>query len=197
MKHIKKHNEEFDIPKSGLRGQNVIKSALNYKIYLAGPDVFRKNAISRLNSLKRMTDFHGHSGMVPFDNKIPILPTDTKTQIGSKIFFANVELMDNAQVIIANLDPYRGPGVDDGTAFEIGYGYAKGIRIYGYTTLMDMELKDITTMMFDLEKQKKYSELEDFGNTCNLMISDSIKASGGAIFKTLEECLMHLNQNPI
>ena len=198
MRHIKKFYEELNIPKSGIKGQNIIKkSPFNYNIYLAGPDVFRKNALSRLDSLKRMSGYYGHTGMMPFDNKVEVSPSDSKTDIGSKIFFANVGLMDKADVIIANLEPYRGPGVDDGTAFEIGYGYAKGLRIYGYTQLMDKELKDITTMMFDLNKQKRYTELEDFGNTCNLMLSDSIKSSGGLIFKTLEECLIHLNQNPI
>jgi len=46
------------------------------------------------------------------------------------------------------------------------------------------------------EKQKeKYPEYEIMGNPVNLMIADSIKGSGGKIFKTFEMCLIDLNKS--
>lgn len=166
---------------------------LNYKIYLAGPDVFRKDAVEKLNRLKIIAQKYGAVGLAPLDNAITPNKDDTKHMISSKIFFANVDLINQANVIIANIEPFRGPGVDDGTAFEIGYGYAKGLKIYGYSQLSDLSLKDITKKMFDIKKQPIYSEYEDFDNPVNLMIADSIKSSGGKIFKTFEECLIDLN----
>jgi nucleoside 2-deoxyribosyltransferase len=192
---ILKFNEELQIPRSGIRG-DVVKSTTSYKIYLAGPDVFRANAISRLNSLKRMSGRYGHEGLAPLDNMLIISDDQKNTPAHSKIIFeANVDLIERCDVIVANLEPFRGPGVDDGTAWEIGYGYAKGKKIWGYSQLSDKTLVDITKMMFDMTKQKRYPEIENMGNTTNLMIIDSIKASGGNIFKTFEECLIDINKS--
>lgn len=193
---IKKFNEELDIPVSGIKGNLSLKSEKNYKIYLAGPDVFRRNALSRFVSLKRFANRYGHEGLAPLDNMLIISDDDKFTPVHSKLIFeANLELIHKCDVIIANLDPFRGPGVDDGTAWEIGYGYSLDKVIYGYSDLSDKSLGDITNMMFDMSKQKKYTEIEKMGHSVNLMIADSIKASGGKIFKTFEECLIDLNLN--
>jgi len=195
MKHLQRFNEELRIPVSGIKGE-VSKSKISKKIYLAGPDVFRKNAISRLNSLKRFATKYGHEGIAPLDNIIPIEDELKNTQAHSKLIFeANVQLIKDCDIIIANLEPFRGPSIDDGTAWEIGYGFALNKTIYGYSEFSDMSLKDITDMMFDLSKQKKYPEYEIMGNPVNLMIADSIKGSGGKIFKTFEMCLMDLNKS--
>jgi len=195
MYNIKRFDEELKVPQSGIKGDNILKSTSSQKIYLAGPDVFRRNAISRLNSLRKFAERYGHQGLAPLDNVIDIKDEDRHTQVHSKLIFdANVDLIDNCDVIIANIEPFRGPGVDDGTAWEIGYGYALGKKIWGYSEFSDMSLKDITDMMFDMSKQKKFSEYEIMGNPVNLMIADSIRTSGGKIFKTFEECLMDLNK---
>lgn len=165
------------------------------KIYLAGPDVFRNEAIKYLNGLKLLSKKHGHIGLAPLDNTIQI-PEEMlfSQEHGTEIFQANVELIEECDVIIANIEPFRGAGVDDGTAWEIGYGYAKGKKIYGYSEFSDMSLSEITELMFDIKKQSKFSIIESFGkNTANLMIVDSIRKSGGNIFKTFEECLVDLN----
>ncbi|NJA90146.1 hypothetical protein HCX48_13075 [Rhodocyclus tenuis] len=36
---------------------------------------------------------------------------------------ANIELIRKAQIVVANLDPFRGPDPDRGTAFELGYAH--------------------------------------------------------------------------
>lgn len=174
---------------------NEINSASKkYKIYLAGPDVFRKNAIKSLSELKRVAKRYGHEGLAPLDNILEIEEDQKFTpKHATMIFDANVQLIEDCDVIIANIEPFRGPSVDDGTAWEIGYGFAKNKIIYGYSELSDKSLEEITKMMFDMSKQKKYTEIEKMGHSTNLMIVDSIKASGGKVFKTFEECLIHLS----
>lgn len=161
------------------------------KIYLAGPDVFRANAIEHLNSLKELCDKYNFIGLAPLDNTIEIAEKDKGTPLHSNLIFkSNVSLIRQCDVIIANIIPFRGACADDGTAWEIGFGYALGKKIYGYSEFNNFSLKAITNIMFELDRQDEFTEIEDFGNTVNLMLADSIKESGGKIFKTFEECLI-------
>lgn len=48
-----------------------------------------------------------------------------------EIFQANLRALDDCDLLVAILD---GPQVDDGTAWEVGYFYAKGRRILGIRT---------------------------------------------------------------
>ena len=97
------------------------KSGKSYNIYLAGPNVFKKDAIEDLNKMKEISKKYNQIGNAPIDNEVDFAKVDAAT----KIFHGNVEMMDMCDVIIANLEPFRGPNVDDGTAFELGYGYSK------------------------------------------------------------------------
>lgn len=48
-----------------------------------------------------------------------------------KIFRSNVRALDECKIMVAILD---GPQVDDGTAWEVGYHYARGGKIVGIRT---------------------------------------------------------------
>jgi len=48
-----------------------------------------------------------------------------------KLFDACLETLEDADLVVAVLD---GPDVDSGTAFEVGYAYARGIPIIGIRT---------------------------------------------------------------
>jgi len=51
------------------------------------------------------------------------------------IYQANVDLLDRADIVIANLTPFRGPSMDVGTAFEIGFADARGKKVFGYANV--------------------------------------------------------------
>ena len=157
----------------------------SYNIYLAGPDVFKENAVEYFEYLKKLSTKYNQVGISPLDNDIDF----NEIGVASKIFHGNIGIIDNCDVVIANLEPFRGPNVDDGTAFEIGYAYAKNKIVYGYMEHSDRELKDITA---EYKKDKKFKIIEDFKYPRNLMIVDSIRRSGGDIFPTFEDCLQHL-----
>ena len=163
------------------------------KIYLAGPDVFRENAIEHLNNLKVLCEKYGFIGLAPLDNVVEVSVIQANTPFHSNlIFMANVDLIKECDVIIANISPFRGACADDGTAWEIGCGYALGKKLYGYSDMCNLSLRAITNIMFDIERQPEYPIVEQFGNTVNLMLIDSIKETGGNVFKTFEECLIDL-----
>ena len=104
------------------------------KIYMAGPDVFYKDALEIAARKKEILSAHDFEGHHPFDNSV-----DTKgkqpAQIAQTIFTENIAMMDRCDMIIANLTPFRGPSADVGTVFELGYMFAKNKPIFGYSNI--------------------------------------------------------------
>lgn len=93
------------------------------KIYLAGPDVFRSDALAWAESARTLLADHGHQALIPLDN-------DETTPEG--IFKANIALISEADIVLANLNPFRGCEPDSGTCFEVGCAIALGKRVIGY-----------------------------------------------------------------
>ena len=86
------------------------------KIYLAGFDVFAPDAKQRGAKMKMLCAEHGFIGLYPFDNEADNAPD---------IFAGNCGLIDQADIVIANLNPFRGDEPDCGTCFEVGYALPK------------------------------------------------------------------------
>lgn len=165
------------------------------KIYLAGPDVFRPNAEEHFEKMKVLCIKYGFIGVSPFDGE-PISDIEIGSSEHSKeIYIKNIKKVVECDIIIANLIPFRGACVDDGTAFEIGCGAVLGKKIYGYTPYYGFTLEDITIEKCNLQDQKQFTEIEDFqGNHVNLMMNEAIRESGGVILKSFEDVLKHLCQ---
>jgi nucleoside 2-deoxyribosyltransferase len=101
------------------------------RVYLAGPGVFRPDAKAFGETLKNKCERAGLVGCFPLDNEIK---ADTPRQQAALIYRANVNLIHSVHAIIADISPFRGPNMDPGTAWEIGYGIARGLPIYAWTS---------------------------------------------------------------
>ena len=99
------------------------------KVYLAGPDVFLPDAVEIGRQKIEICRRHGLIGLYPLDNVVDRAATD----VSLRIFKANEAMMDQADAIIANLTPFRGPGADAGTVYELGYMAARGKFCLGYS----------------------------------------------------------------
>src|SRR5690349_16097831 len=98
------------------------------KIYLAGPDVFLPDALAIGKRKREICERHGVTGLYPLDNAVDLAAPDVSLQI-----FRGLEaMMDAADAVIANLTPFRGPGADPGTVYELGYMAGCGKRCFGY-----------------------------------------------------------------
>ena len=98
------------------------------KIYLAGPDVFLPDAVE-IGRRKVEIAAHGVTGLYPLDNRVDLAAPDASLQI----FRANEAMMAVADTIIANLTPFRGPGADPGTVYELGDMAARGKFCLAYS----------------------------------------------------------------
>ncbi len=153
------------------------------KIYLAGPDVFLPNAMETGDRKKALCAQYGFEGMFPLDNKIS--NRGKKHSIGLNISQANENLINDCQLVIANITPFRGPSADAGTIFEIGYARARGMRVFAYSNTT-VRFRERTGSFFKLKPDavadRNGMKLENFEMTDNLMIDGGILASGGNIF---------------
>ena len=92
-------------------------------IYLAGPDVFLPDAVEIGRRKVEICARHGLIGRYPLDNPVDLTAADASLRI-----YQGLEtMMEDCSAIIANLTPFRGPGADPGTVFELGYMAAREI----------------------------------------------------------------------
>ncbi|CAN7753911.1 nucleoside 2-deoxyribosyltransferase [Bradyrhizobium sp. LjRoot220] len=99
------------------------------KIYLAGPDVFLPDATEIGRRKVDICARHGLTGLYPLDNAVDL----SGDNVSLTIFKGNQAMMDAADAIIANLTPFRGPGADAGTVYELGYMAGRGKMLLAYS----------------------------------------------------------------
>jgi nucleoside 2-deoxyribosyltransferase len=102
-------------------------------VYLAGPDVFYPDALARGESMKEALAARGMIGWFPLDNALDPAQYPDSKQLGLAIGDSCETLMRDADICIANIQPWRGPEADDGTSYEIGFMAALGKLIVLYT----------------------------------------------------------------
>ncbi|NLC36749.1 MAG: nucleoside 2-deoxyribosyltransferase, partial [Alcaligenaceae bacterium] len=88
-------------------------------IYLAGFDVFRPDAVAHGEQLKMLCNKYGYAGQYPLDKRVPRnLPPQEQARW---ICRNNLEVLRKCDLVVANLNPFRGSEPDSGTVFEVGY----------------------------------------------------------------------------
>jgi len=75
----------------------------------------------------------GLTGVFPLDGPYERLGGLSPSEAGLAAFDICVELMDTCKLAVANMTPFRGPSMDVGTAVEMGYMYAQGKPVFGYS----------------------------------------------------------------
>lgn len=146
------------------------------KIYIAGPDVFEKDSIEIGKRLVALCQEYGFEGLYPLDNVVDF--SQGKHKIAQDIFEANVEMIKKADIVIANLNPFRGKEADSGTVWECGYAVGLGKQVYGYMQkrINYIESFDATekTEQEGYFVDAKGMLIEDFDHPINLMLACSL-----------------------
>ena len=146
------------------------------KVYLAGPDVFYPDAVDRLQRHLELCAQLGLDALVPVDND-NITGTPREQALG--IYQGNLEKMKAADAIIANITPFRGPHMDPGTAFEIGFFVAHEKPVVCYSSnpvaLADrVRSWDHQSSCAPSPRDRDGALIEDFGLAENLMIEGAV-----------------------
>ena len=182
-----------------------------YYIYLAGPEVFlpdpvaagaaKKATIVRLNEQNDWP--FTLVGLYPMDNEIEDFAHDKKT--GIKIYHANIGLMKKADFITANMVRFRGPSMDVGTAFEMGYmaglnkpvfAYYDAKPFYGASETPGLYAERVAKLYpvskdklgFDVHGQS----IENFNMEDNLMMIGSLETGENKISDSFETAVLKI-----
>ena len=145
--------------------------------YLAGPDVFLPNAVAHAATKVEICRRSGLRGLPPLneDTQAGALGLETWQAIYEK----DLAMMENSDIIIANLTPFAGASADAGTLIEVGWFLGKGKPIFGYSN---------TPENFESRMRKKlvseHSDLgiEGFHLPDNLMIVGAVQSGGYPVF---------------
>jgi nucleoside 2-deoxyribosyltransferase len=153
-------------------------------VYLAGPDVFFPNAVDVLAAKKALCARDGFLGLPPLDVEIVAQGRPT----ANKIFARNLALMRRADLIVANLTPFRGISADPGTVFELGWFDGAGKPVYGYSNVaanLEARVAAGFAPVHDGPKGRSIANdgmsIEGFGLGDNLMIDEALRPWGGLI----------------
>ncbi|WP_457744950.1 nucleoside 2-deoxyribosyltransferase [Sulfurimonas sp.] len=151
------------------------------KIYIAGPDVFEKNSIELGEILIKLCKKYGFEGLYPLDNIVDF--SQEKHKIAQDIFDANMQMIKDADIVVANLNQFRGKEADSGTVWECGFAYGLGKKVYGYindtSDYIDKFTKNEKVKNGDNFIDNESRIIEDFNHPINLMLACSMELVAG------------------
>ncbi|MFJ1300234.1 nucleoside 2-deoxyribosyltransferase [Pseudomonadota bacterium AL_CKDN230030165-1A_HGKHYDSX7] len=148
------------------------------RIYLAGFDVFRPDAPAYGERLKALCREYGFEGLYPLDNTLP--EGIEGAAAAAWIYRQNVALIRRADLVMANLNPFRGHEPDSGTAFEVGYAVALGKPVWAYTSREATLIEQVSVRTEGgLHIDAEGYTVEDFGHPLNLMLAQSARVVVG------------------
>lgn len=103
-------------------------------VYLAGPTVFLPDPEPAFATMKRLCAVQGLEGVSPLDNQLGLEGEAPGPALAERIVRADLALMRRVDAAVFCLDGFRrGPEMDPGTAFEIGFLHALGRPLAGWT----------------------------------------------------------------
>lgn len=152
------------------------------RIYLAGPDVFLPDPHAAAAAKKQVCADYGFVGVFPLDKALDLTGLGRR-EAGLRIAEANEELMRGCDLVIANMTPFRGPSMDVGTAYEMGFMRALGRPVLGYSN--DGRLFVERTRAWigapGAAADDDGMAIEDFDMVDNLMLHGAVAASGADV----------------
>jgi nucleoside 2-deoxyribosyltransferase len=149
------------------------------RLYIAGPDVFRPDAPQWAEAVRALCRDAGHEALIPLDG-------GETTAAG--IYRNNLRLIEAADAVLANLNPFRGMEPDAGTCVEVGYALAQGKPVIGYMERLVPLRERLQAGNPGAEGHPRDAAgwaVEDFGLPLNLMLAVPVRIEQGGIAAAL------------
>ena len=168
------------------------------RIYLAGPDVFFPDREQIFATLKAHCDRLGLVGLAPSDGDIGTDFSGSDDERAQRIYEGNIQLIREADGVIANLTSFRGHEPDSGTVFEVGFATALGKPVVAYGVPEGSyadRVRAAIPCVQDSEGATREAEsgamVEGLGQRLNLMLTRSTQteASAAAALQRLADIL--------
>jgi nucleoside 2-deoxyribosyltransferase len=147
-------------------------------LYLAGPDQWFPNAREHAQRKRELCEQAGFVGVTSFDAEL--VETEPSEAMAREIYAVSIARIRNCDAVIANLTPWRGPGCDPATAFELGFASSLGKPVFAYLNVAQEDEADHRTrvelaMGAEIDddghpRDARDCEIEDFGLPESLML---------------------------
>ena len=164
------------------------------QVYLAGPVVFRRDVVEFAAMVKQVCRAHGLSPLWPMDNEIEA--EADKARQADHIRRANEDMVRRADAVVAEISPFRGPNMDPGTAYEIGFAVALGKPVFAWTadprTLLERTVDGAAQEHAGVVYDGAMMAIEDFGLGENLMIATAVRHVFASLREAVAACSDHL-----
>lgn len=153
---------------------------MSHKIYIAGPDVFYPKAVEIGEAKKAICAKYGFVGVFPLDllpNDLFSNPRYNNAQRADICKKACIEGVRSCDIVVANMSPFRGSGMDVGTAAEMAaadmihkpvYGYSTDSRTYLEKLIASGDVVKLGDCYFDRDDQL----IEDLDKIDNCMVTE-------------------------
>lgn len=152
------------------------------KAYIAGSHVFwpKHEQEEFYNTIKFLSEKYSFEALVPKDGDIV---ADSKAKLAMLIYHKNIEMIKEADLVIADITSFRGVSADAGTIYEIGYARAlnKTVVMWTADNVLCPSLKKASRSHYvpleyiarvNLMDYNTYGfSVENFGLVDNLMIT--------------------------
>lgn len=163
-------------------------------VYLAGPEVFMPDVESVAARLKALCAGAGLEGLFPTDAARPV-GDDIPPALA--IYRGNVALIERSDAVVADISPFRGAGMDPGTAWEIGYAVARGLPVFAYSFDSRAYAERVAAKTAGPRGPVDEDGLlvEDFGLVENLMIAFSVETVLASPEAAIAACALYLRKN--
>jgi nucleoside 2-deoxyribosyltransferase len=147
--------------------------------YLAGPDVFLPQA--REHALRKVTICARYKivGRPPLNEDVESLKAMPDDQAWRTIFRKDLAMMEECDVVIANLTPFRGPSADAGTLVELGWFLGRGRPVFGYSNSAMLFAERSRLHLGAVADPVPGLSVEGFGLPDNLMVPGAVLEGGG------------------
>jgi nucleoside 2-deoxyribosyltransferase len=149
------------------------------KAYLAGPDVFLPNANENAAAKIAICAKYGIIGRPPLNEEIDHILTLPDDAAWRAIYLKDIEMMEECDIIIANLTPFRGASADSGTLIEVGWFLGRGKKVFGYSNTATPFAARSAAHVAAIADPIPGLAVEGFGLPDNLMIPGAVEYGGG------------------
>lgn len=160
-------------------------------VYIAGFECFLPDGKQRAKAAVDLCEelgFVGISPIVGYEGSQPVDFSLGKQAAARQIFENNIRYINLCDLVIANVNTFRGWELDGGTCFELGYAFSQGKKLYGFMddTRPCFE-KYIGSIHFDGAMWRDDNGAFFENGCCNLMINAPVTVVQGDFKAALEK----------
>ncbi len=152
---------------------------MTIKAYLAGPDVFLPDAVAHARRKMAICARHGIEGRPPLNEDVGPIQDMSDADAWATIYRKDIAMMEECDIIIANLTPFRGVSADGGTLIEVGWFLGRGRPVFGYSNSAAAFAERCREQTAALPDPMPGLSVEGFGLPDNLMIQGAAVQGGG------------------